>query len=259
MKICFDPHENPFAVSNVNYLGVQRSADYRVSFFEGRNQHSFLHTSSGSMRYTFMGEGVEDIIAPAGNLVFIPAGTKHSSTYMASENYVDIVQFDLIAGELPDYLAAPVSMKDETIDRLVSSICSDLKTGFGDNSMYLLYRIYELFWFISKNYEKIPNKFRKLQLALQELQLYYYDNRKIQYYADLCGMSEPGFRRLFREYANLSPIEYRNQIRLQEARKLLKSGEFTIGEVALSVGFTNLPFFCRSYKQQFGHSPGNDI
>lgn len=258
MKICFDPHETPFAVGNVNYLGVQRPTEYRVSFIEGRNQHSFLHTASGSMGYTFMEKGMEDIIAPAGNLVFIPAGTKHSSTYMAFENSVDIIQFDLIAGELPDYLSSPFSMKDESINRLFCSICSDLRSGFGNNSMYFLYRIYELFWNISKNYEKIPNKFRKLQQALQELHLYYYDNCKIQYYADLCGMSEPGFRRLFREYTNLSPIEYRNQIRLQEARKLLKSGEFTIGEVALSVGFASLPFFCRSYKQQFGHSPGND-
>lgn len=45
---------------------------------------------------------------------------------------------------------------------------------------------------------------------------------------------------------------------LQEAKKLLGSGEFSVEEAALAAGFSNVPFFCRSYKNHFGHSPGKD-
>jgi AraC-like DNA-binding protein len=31
-----------------------------------------------------------------------------------------------------------------------------------------------------------------------------------------------------------------------------------VDEAAEAVGFTNLSFFCRSYKQLFGHSPGKE-
>lgn len=258
MKISFDPHEKPFAIGNVNYVGVQRPEGYHVSFFEGRNQHSFLYTAHGSMRYSFFDPNQETIDAAAGDLVFLPEKARHGSTYMGNENSVDIVQFDLIAGQLPDYLGAPCLIRAQQVPALFASIRSGLQSGMGDRPMYLLYRTYELFWHLSQNHQGLPAKFRKLQPALNELRTYYSDSRKIQYYADLCGMSEPGFRRLFREYMQLSPIEYRNQIRLQEAKNLLGSGEFTVEEVAFQVGFSNISFFCRSYKRQFGHSPGQD-
>lgn len=258
LKLIFDPPRKTFYIENIHYVSVKRLKNFNVSFTDGRKQHSFLYTATGSMRYSFFDSLTEDIIADAGELIFIPAGTRHTSTYMNDENTVHIVQFDLASGELPTYLMIPCQMKSDKLEKLFYAICTDIQSGIGDDHMYLLYRLYELFWHISQKTEKIPAKFRKLQIALKELRLFYADNHKIQYYADLCGMSEPGFRRLFKEYTSLSPIDYRNQIRLQEANKLLNSGEFCVEEVSLQVGFSNLSFFCRSYKKQFGHSPGKD-
>lgn len=258
MKTSYFPQKALFTIGNTSFLTVQRPQGYKVSFSEGRNQHSFLYTLSGTMGYSFLDANVGDITALAGELVFIPAGTKHTSTYLATENEVGIAQFDLTWGELPNYISSPSLIRIDNSEEIFHSLYTDLKTGAGDNSMYFLYRMYELFWHISKHIQKIPYKFRKLQTALKEINLHYSDNRKISYYADMTGMSEPGFRRLFTEYTGSSPVEYRNRIRLQEAKKLLRSGEYRIEEAAEAVGFTNLSFFCRSYKQLFGHSPGKD-
>jgi AraC-like DNA-binding protein len=227
-------------------------------FSEGRSQHSFIYTFNGSMCYRFLDPNIGHITALAGELVFIPAGTQHTSTYLDAENEVGIAQFDLIWGELPNYLAEPSLIKIDNAEEIFCAFCTDLKTGAGDNPMYFLHRLYELLWHISEQIQKIPYKFRKLQSALKEINLHYSDNRKIIYYADMSGMSEPGFRRLFTEYTGFSPVEYRNRIRLQEAKKLLRSGEYRIEEASEAVGFSNLSFFCRSYKKLFGHSPGKD-
>lgn len=259
MKICYTPQDTRLEIRNVNYVKVQRPQNYIMSHLDGRKQHSFLYTATGTMKYSFSDNSSEELVSAASELVFIPAGAKHISTYIEEQNVVYILQFDLSADTFPDYLVTPVLIHHKNMEQILSSIANDLDSGTGDNPLYLLYRIYELLWYMSQNAEKHPVKYRKLQIALREMHLYYSDNHKVHYYADLCGMSEPGFRRLFKEYTNMSPIEYRNRIRLQEAKKLLYSGEFSVEEAALTVGYSNLPFFCRSYKQQFGHSPGKDI
>jgi AraC-like DNA-binding protein len=56
-------------------------------------------------------------------------------------------------------------------------------------------------------------------------------------------MSESNLRLLFKEFTGSSLIEYRNRIRITEARKLIDSGEFSVAEAAYLVGFNNMSFF----------------
>ena len=71
-------------------------------------------------------------------------------------------------------------------------------------------------------------------------------------------MSEVNFRRTFGEYLGISPVDYRNDLRLTEAQKKLTSGEYNVTEAANSVGFSNLSFFIRLYKKKFGHTPKSE-
>ena len=68
-------------------------------------------------------------------------------------------------------------------------------------------------------------------------------------------MSEVNFRRLFKEYTGKSPVEYRNDIRLKNAKIKLQSGEYNVSEAAYESGFSNLSFFIRLYKKKYGHTP----
>lgn len=267
MKISYTPQDIPFIVENINCVSVTRPNGYKMTFAEGRVQHTFVYTLKGTMRFSFLPVQVrenlpvqvrEDILAQSGDLVFIPAGTRYSSTYTADESSVIIVQFNYLSGDFPDALTAPCRITDESIRKIFCSLYSDLQSAQGLNSMYFLSQIYNLLWRITQQAGTLPGKYSRIQPALKDLPLSCFDSYKIQYYADLCGMSEPGFRRLFKAYTGLSPVEYRTGMRLDTARKLLKSGEFTIEEAAEKVGFANTSFFCRSYKKRFGHSPGKE-
>jgi AraC family cel operon transcriptional repressor len=70
-------------------------------------------------------------------------------------------------------------------------------------------------------------------------------------------MSVPGFRRSFREFVGQNPIAYRNNLRLILAKKLLTSGEYTVEEAAAQSGFTNLSFFYRLFRREYGQKPGS--
>lgn len=120
---------------------------------------------------------------------------------------------------------------------------------------YYVSCLYNLLWQIDESYSVIPAKYKKLRAALSEIAEYWYKNETVAYYAELCSMSEVNFRRLFKEYTGLSPIDYRNDIRLSNAKSKLKSGEYNVSEVAELCGFSNLSFFIRLYKEKYGYTP----
>lgn len=258
VKLRYIPEQIAIQLNNVNYVNVQRPQGYQKMALSGRKQHSFLYTVSGTLKYSFTEIEQTEILAGSGKLVFIPAGIKHKSTYCDKTNEVYIIRFDISAGKLPKYLMVPALIQSEPAEKIFASIHHDIESGVADNPMYFLYRIYELLYRLSQSADTLPVKYRKLQKALKEIHLFYKENYKVKYYADLCGLSESAFRHLFKSYTGMSPIEYRNQIRLQEARNLIQNGEFSVEEAALDTGFSNLSFFCRSYKALFGRSPGKD-
>ncbi len=258
MKISNEHNITPFTIDQTGFVTAQRGRGFRITH-DGRAHQSFIYTVSGSICYHFLDGSREDMVSPAGTLAFLPAGTRHTSIYLEDETRVEIAQFDIITGGLPEYLSRPVFIQIDNAREVFTSFRRDISAGVGDNPLYFLYRIYELLWQVSLQMPKIPYKFKKLQTAVQEISLCYYENRKVADYAAMSGMSESGFRRLFTEYTGQSPIEHRNQIRLKEAQNLLRSGEYRVEETALAGGFSNLHFFCRSYKRRFGHSPGKEI
>ncbi|WP_329001930.1 AraC family transcriptional regulator [Kribbella sp. NBC_00709] len=76
--------------------------------------------------------------------------------------------------------------------------------------------------------------------------------------AELAGMSPSTFHRHFRAATSMTPIQFQKQIRLQEARVLLRTQSLTAAEVAFQVGYTSAAHFTRTYHQAFGRTPGGD-
>ncbi|NLG37059.1 MAG: helix-turn-helix transcriptional regulator [Clostridiales bacterium] len=92
--------------------------------------------------------------------------------------------------------------------------------------------------------------------GIRYLEQHFTENTPIEELAALCFVSQTSFRRLFREYAGMSPVRYRNALRVNRARELLQSGLFTAGEAAEELGFSDTAYFCRVFKSVTGTSPG---
>lgn len=73
------------------------------------------------------------------------------------------------------------------------------------------------------------------------------------------GMSRASLHRHFLAMTGLSPIQYQKQLRLQEARRLLLSGDRNASEVAFAVGYESASQFSREYLRQFGAPPARSI
>ena len=82
-------------------------------------------------------------------------------------------------------------------------------------------------------------------------------NEKIEKYAEICGMSETYFYRCFRNWSGISPIEYRNTLRLANAESMLRCTDMKINEIATTVGFEDPFYFCKLFSRKYGASPKN--
>jgi AraC-like DNA-binding protein len=70
----------------------------------------------------------------------------------------------------------------------------------------------------------------------------------------LC-LSTGEFIRHFKAVFGETPHQWRNRMRLERARYLLISGEYSVTEVCMEVGFSSLGSFSTLFKRHFGESP----
>ncbi|MEM0992608.1 MAG: ATP-binding protein [Bacteroidota bacterium] len=75
---------------------------------------------------------------------------------------------------------------------------------------------------------------------------------------DLCQamlMSRPQLYRKLKALKDLSPSELIRSIRLREARRLLQTGKWSVGDVVEKVGFKDHSYFTKVYTATFGEMP----
>ncbi len=73
--------------------------------------------------------------------------------------------------------------------------------------------------------------------------------------AQICGVSEGYFRKLFREYSGENPIEFRQKHRIEKAKQLLLLDTRSIGEIAEELHFADIYHFSKTFKKIVGISP----
>lgn len=59
----------------------------------------------------------------------------------------------------------------------------------------------------------------------------------------------------FNKYTGFRPIDYVFNYRMERSSDLLKAGNFSIHDIAVSVGYTNPLYFSRLFFKNFGVSP----
>ena len=91
--------------------------------------------------------------------------------------------------------------------------------------------------------------------ARAHLEARLFDAFSIRDLAQRCHCSESTMLRAFQRELDTTPITYLRHRRLDEAVLLLESGRYNVSEVALRVGYTNLPAFTVAFQKRFGVLP----
>ncbi|MDP0499902.1 MAG: AraC family transcriptional regulator [Verrucomicrobiota bacterium JB022] len=73
--------------------------------------------------------------------------------------------------------------------------------------------------------------------------------------ATLAGLSEFYFHRLFKSAMGMTPYAYQTEVRMKQARRLLRETRHSISAVALDVGYANPSHFANVFRRVVGLSP----
>lgn len=80
----------------------------------------------------------------------------------------------------------------------------------------------------------------------------------VEQIGDMMSLSRVQLYRKIKALTGISPVELVRQRRLDQARNFLRSGNFSIAEIAYKVGFSSPSYFTKCYKDYFGKNPNEE-
>lgn len=151
----------------------------------------------------------------------------------------------------------------ETLKCMITE-CEEKTNGYELKLLSLLYLVIsELFEsqvarsLSKRNAEQLGKSRVGFQRVLEYIENNYESEIKLSYVAKLAEMSKGYFCTCFRQMTGKSFTDYINLFRIEKAAILLKQNKSSITDIALSVGFEDMSYFCRIFKKYMGQSPSS--
>ena len=70
-------------------------------------------------------------------------------------------------------------------------------------------------------------------------------------------MSESTFTRHFKAATGYTPLAYVQALRIEEAKQILETSEISVEDVALEVGYDDVPYFRQLFRRLTGLTPAD--
>ena len=83
----------------------------------------------------------------------------------------------------------------------------------------------------------------------------YHRNISLEELAAMARCSTSHFRMLFKQTVGMTASQYLTMVRIEKAKDFLISGEMNVSEAAEAVGYRDIFYFSRQFKQVTGHPP----
>lgn len=240
-----------------------RPAGRTVDMEKGRNCHGLLYLQREEAR--FWENGKLTAVVGEGELLYIPKGWQYKMQYTQKDSTYVLLNFDLYDGtgeELALFPGITVLCREDPAHR-TAEIMSRLEMDSADQSVVAQLRRKELAYRLlgtvcSENMTLLAGHLGDSRIlpGVLLLKQSYLENIPVERFARACSISISLFRELFKRQYGVSPVQYRNQLRIGRAQQLLRDGGCTVAEAAYASGFENIGYFCNYYKKVTGCRPG---
>lgn len=231
-------------------------------------------------------KGFQRVHIKPKTLILVPMGVAHGMTHVQYPYERYFIQFD--SATMDRFLSektvksAFFSRDTENAENAVPQVCICDVSSTAEKLEALLSRMYDLSFAIDMDddwrelnmlslfgvlwcdvYRDHRNFFEhslsQYTNSVQKIKKYIdhnYDRQiTIESLANECFLSPSYLSKAFRRQVGVSPRHYLTQKRLEEARKLLCSTKLTIQEISARIGFGDVNYFIRQFKENYGDTP----
>lgn len=223
--------------------GAWHAENHRIS------NYSLVFVMEGGAHYTIDGQNYEPKV---GNVIFIkPGGVRSYSTEGMRCTAID---FRLPEGENIEMDTMQLRSDLDEFSRLFQEIRYEWlqkRTGYEMKCQGLFALVLHRLL-----YEEDPGR-RNLHVeAIRRYILAHYcEEITVQSLAQRQGLNPVYCGALFRREEGCTIAAFISRVRINKAADLLRTGEYTVGEVAERVGFKDIYYFSNTFKKQMGISP----
>jgi AraC-like DNA-binding protein len=172
--------------------------------------------------------------------------TLMKSNYFANPNIISQL---MLSNSVIDYLhhriLASASDADRLeIDDLVFELLYEILKGIGEFET-------------QDTYTYQANHISAVERAKEYIHQYFQEEISLADIAQNCYVSPNHFSRIFKKFTLQSPYQYLLNTRLKHSEVLLRNSDLSIGQVALSCGFSNPNYFATAFKKHYKLIPSD--
>ncbi|PYE42669.1 helix-turn-helix domain-containing protein [Paenibacillus barcinonensis] len=163
------------------------------------------------------------------------------------------------APSLPsDWQTGKIRIRNEQQAALRMSRLFDSYRGeHADHFISIHSQLHELLHFLSEH--RLEANLEKVDPAVERSIIYMRrfmsEGISMDQLAKIAGLTPSSYSRSFKKAKGMSPTDYLNQLRIEEAKKQLTKDHCVLKDVAESLGYGNEYYFSRKFKQLLGIAP----
>ena len=246
---------------NVIYINALQQFWHTTKSFQcigsPKKQNLFLFLNGCKITYT--DKNNQTFIANSGDVVYTPIGSEYK------------VQLSDFNDSLSHTIGVNFLLFDDLGEAIILSDNIQIFHDPGNQALHMLFQkflhydssqlflksrilLMEIFLSLSSSTtaENTPEYITK---ALRYLSEHIKEKPTIAKLSELSHISEVYFRKQFKTYMGVTPIEYRNSMRLESARTYLEYGEISVQEISDMLGYSTVSHFIKEFKLRYGSSP----
>jgi len=254
-----------FARDNLFYsdgIGYLKSKDFYINRKSFRN-NVFMYVLSGTLYVEQRGKHV----IKKGEMVVLRLSEKHNYysdpydvcemlwLHFADKNNPKLLNY--IEGEV----SLPFIAEIKDIKKIIENCIGIAKEGYKDREYRTSEEIYQGLLKICEyiNINKINNEASERGKFIQKVNCYIeqhiYEKTDLEEFAKVCEVSKYHFCKLFKNYLNITPIQYFLKMKIERSKGRLTYSTESINSIALSFGFNDQSHYSKTFKKYVGISP----
>lgn len=234
------------------------SWDKQYKYAYPRPFHAISFRLEGQADFT---HGDKTYSVDKNQIIFVPKNYDYTINSKTNEKIV-VIHFDTdtIYSEIETFSPSSPDIFISLFEK-IAHVYSTKGIGYKQKVYSLFYEILEQMQIQNKHASSVNSSVNK---NFENSIDYLYKNFSsteltVSTLAKIAGVSEVYYRKIFNQLFGVSPCKKLNELRLTKAQKLLKSGYYTVENVAYDCGFNDVKYFSTCYKKSFYHSPSKDI
>ena len=253
------------AYASINQLTLDR---LQLGSCSVKATHKFVMEPAPAERFVYITRGAVcfslaegSLLAGDRDMIYLPRDTAYQSLWQTDADFM-VVDLLLQNGEGQDihFGEAPCVLFHDT-HNVYSGLLRELADKVNANGPFDWLERLSLCFRLLCHMARDTNRYEsdtalsKIQKGITYLENNYCADFSMDVLAQMCNLSLPYFRRIFLECKGMPPVEYRNRLRIQKASELLRTGRYTVSEVAEQTGIHDVKYFGKLFKRYIGMNP----